>query len=46
VTDFVKAELLGFFFQRGNEALIQTNGDAALPADDVMMVMIGLLGKI
>ena len=42
----MESQLLGFFFQRGDQALVETDGGAAFPADDVVMVMTGLLGKI
>ena len=44
MTDIVKAELLGFFFQRVDQALVETDGGAAFPADNVVVVMAGLLG--
>jgi hypothetical protein len=46
VADIAEAELTGFFFQRGDEAFIQADRGAAFPADNVVMVVAGLLGKI
>ena len=46
MTDIVKAELFSLFFQRGDQALIETDGGAAFPADDVVMVVAGFLRKI
>ena len=46
VADIVEAELLGLLFQRGDQALIETDGGAAFPADDMVMVVAGLLGKV
>ena len=44
--DVVEAELFGLLFQGGDQALVETDGRAAFPADDVVMVVAGLLGKI
>lgn len=42
----MEAELAGFFFQRRDQTFIEADGGAAFPADDVVMVMAGLLRKI
>lgn len=42
----MEAELFGFFFQRGDKAFVEAYGGAAFSADDVVMVVAGLLGKI
>jgi hypothetical protein len=42
----VEAKLFGFLFQRGDQAFVETDRGTAFPADDVVMVMVGLLGKI
>ena len=44
VADVMEAELFGFFFQRGDEAFVEADGGAAFSADDVVMVVAGLLG--
>ena len=46
VPDVVKAELFGLLFQGGDQALVETDGGAAFPADDVVMVVAGFLRKI
>ena len=46
VVDVVEAELFGPLFKGGDEAFVQADGGAAFPADDVVMVVAGLLGKI
>jgi hypothetical protein len=46
VADILEAELFGLFFQWGDQALIETDGGAAFPADDVVMMVIRFLGKI
>ena len=46
VVNILKAELVGFFFQWGDEALVEADGGAALAANDVVMVVARLLGKI
>ena len=46
VADVAEAKSFGRLFQGGDEAFVQTNGGAAFPADDVVMVVAGLLGKI
>ena len=42
----MEAELFGLLFQWGDQAFVETDGRAAFPADDVVVVMAGLLGKI
>lgn len=46
MADLVESELLGLFFQRRDQALVEANGGAAFAADDVVMVVTGLLGKV
>lgn len=46
VADVVEAELFGLFFQRGEQAFVEADGGAAFSADDMVMVVAGLLGKI
>jgi len=46
MADIAEAELFGPFFQRRDEAFVQADGGAAFPADNVVMVVAGLLGKI
>jgi len=46
VADVVEAELFGLLFQGGDQALIETDRGAAFPADDMVMVVAGLLGKV
>jgi hypothetical protein len=40
VADVVEAELFGLLFEGGDEALIQADGGATLPADNVVMVVV------
>ena len=46
VANLTETELFGFFFQRGDQTFIEADGTAAFSADDVVMMVIGLLGKI
>ena len=46
VADVAEAELAGFFFQGGDEAFVEADGGVALPADDVVVMVVGFLGKI
>jgi len=46
VVNILKAELAGFFFQWGDEALVEADGGAALAANDVVMVVARLLGQV
>ena len=46
VVNILKAELVGFFFQWGDEALVEADGGAALAANDVVMVVARLLGQV
>ena len=46
VTDIVETELFGFLFQGGDQAFVEADRGTAFPADNVVMVMTGLLGKI
>ena len=46
VTDVVEAELFGLLFQGGDQALVEADGGAAFTADDMVMVVVGLLGKV
>jgi len=46
VADVAEAKLLGLLLQWGDQTFIQADGGAAFPADDVVMVVTGLLGKI
>jgi hypothetical protein len=39
VTDVAEAKSFGRLFQGGDEALVQANGGAAFPADNVVMVV-------
>ena len=42
----MEAELTGFFFQGGDQALVEADGGVALAADDVVVMVVGLLGKV
>ena len=42
----MEAELFGLLFQWGDQAFVETDGGAAFPADDVVMMVIRFLGKI
>ena len=46
MTDAVEAELAGFFLERCDEALVEADGGVTFAANDVVVVVIGLFGKI
>jgi hypothetical protein len=46
VTDAVEAELAGFFFQRGDQALVEAYGRVAFTADDMVVVVGRFLGEV
>jgi len=46
VADVVEAELTGFFFQGRNQALVEADGGVAFAADDVVVMVLRLLGKV
>ena len=46
VADVLEAELAGFFLERCDEALVEANGRATLAANDVVMMVTGLLGQV
>ena len=46
MADVVEAELTGFFLKRGNQALVEADGGVAFAADDVVVMVLGLLGKV
>jgi hypothetical protein len=46
VADVVEAELTCFFLKRGNQALVEADGGVAFAADDVVVMVLGLLGKV
>ena len=46
MADIAEAELAGFLFQWGDEAFVQANGGATFSANDVMMVVVRLLGEV
>ena len=46
MADVLEAELAGFFLERCDEALVEADGGVTFAADDVVVVVIGLFGKI
>ena len=46
VTDAVESELAGFFFHRGDQALVEADGRVAFTADDMVVVVGRFLGKV
>ena len=42
----MEAELTCFFLKRGNQALVEADGRVAFAADDVVVMVLGLLGKV
>jgi len=46
VADVVEAELTGCFLKRGNQALVEADGGVAFAADDVVVMVLRLLGKV
>jgi hypothetical protein len=46
VADVVEAELTGFFLKRGNQTLVEADGGVAFAADDVVVMVLRLLGKV
>ena len=42
----MEAELTGFFLKRGNQALVEADGGVAFAADDVVVMVLRLLGKV
>ena len=46
VVNVLKAELAGFFLERCDEALVEADGGVTFAADDVVVVVVRLLGKV
>ena len=46
VADVAEAEFFRRFFEGGDEAFVEADGGVALPADDVVVMVVRLLGKI
>jgi len=46
VADVVEAELFGLLFQWGDQAFVEADGGTAFAANNVVMMVIRLLGEI